>query len=151
MHKRTISQKLISRVIEYYYDGFDADGFESFIKTIDESNLSGKDAVRIMEIRIIMGEYDKAYALLKNHSAMNIVPKRLMKMCSKKISCVEEEKKRLVEIAYIAFHREPMTIIYLNILLHTIMEQRIRWLRYGKQQEKLKKIRLSLKNVFWHR
>lgn len=34
---------------------------------------------------------------------MNIVPKRLMKMCSKKISCVEEEKKRLVEIAYIAF------------------------------------------------
>ena len=96
-------KKLISRVIEYYYDGFDADGFESFIKTIDESNLSGKDAVRIMEIRIIMGEYDKAYALLKNHSAMNIVPKRLMKMCSKKISCVEEEKKRLVEIAYIAF------------------------------------------------
>lgn len=90
-------------MIEYYYDGFDADGFESFIKTIDESNLSGKDAVRIMEIRIIMGEYDKAYALLKNHSAMNIVPKRLMKMCSKKISCVEEEKKRLVEIAYIAF------------------------------------------------
>lgn len=72
---------------------------------------------------------------------MNIVPKRLMKMCSKKISCVEEEKKRLVEIAYIAFRREPMTIIYLNILLHTIMEQRIRWLRYGKQQEKLKKIR----------
>lgn len=96
-------KKLISRVIEYYYDGFDADGFESFIKTIDESNLSGKDAVKIMEIRIIMGEYDKAYALLKNHSAMNIVPKRLMKMCSKKISCVEEEKKRLVEIAYIAF------------------------------------------------
>lgn len=151
MHKRTISQKLISRVIEYYYDGFDADGFESFIKTIDESNLSGKDAVRIMEIRIIMGEYDKAYALLKNHSAMNIVPKRLMKMCSKKISCVEEEKRDLSRLHILLFHREPMTIIYLNILLHTIMEQRIRWLRYGKQQEKLKKIRLSLKNVFWHR
>lgn len=74
---------LISSIIEYYYDSYDSEGFEEFIKDVDLDKLEEKDITRVIEIYIIQGEYETAFELIKKSSGMGLIPKRLLKLCSK--------------------------------------------------------------------
>lgn len=76
---------LNSVVIDYYYDNYDLDGFAHFINNVDPAFISEKDVNKLIEIFIIEGDYEKAYELIRDNSYMQIIPKRLMKLCSKLI------------------------------------------------------------------
>lgn len=113
---RAYSKKLISVVIDYYYDSYDVENFENFLASIDSELLSDKDVVKTIEIRIIQGEYDKAFEMLKKHSAMHIIPKRLMKLCSKKIVTTDGENKRLLDLAFLVFKNDAYDELILQYL-----------------------------------
>lgn len=49
---------IISSVIEYFYDGYDEDGFNKFIADVDMDGLSEDDIVKVAEIYIVQG-HDK--------------------------------------------------------------------------------------------
>lgn len=80
---RYYRQRLVSAVIEYFYDSYDEDGFEGFIANVDMGSLDEKDISRVAEIYIIQGKYRLAYELLSERSAMQIIPKRLVKLVSR--------------------------------------------------------------------
>ncbi|MCM1308604.1 MAG: DUF5717 family protein [Butyrivibrio sp.] len=79
---RYYRRRLVSAVIEYFYDSYDEEGFESFISNVDTDSLDEKDISRVAEIYIIQGKYQKARELITANSAMQIMPKRLMKLAS---------------------------------------------------------------------
>lgn len=101
---RYYRQRLVSTVIEYYYDSYDGEGFENFITKVDISSLDEKDLSRVAEIYIIQGKYQLAYEIITEYSAMQIVPKRLMKLASKVMEMtVGEYRAELVRMCYISF------------------------------------------------
>ena len=110
-------KKLEAIVIEYYYDSYDNDSFDKFVNTLDMSALSDRELVKIIEIRIIQGEYDKAYAMLHKHSAMHVLPKRLMKLCSHMVVEQNEPSDELTRLCYFVFskgHYDEMILQYLT-------------------------------------
>ena len=109
-------RKLVSTVIAYYYDSFDAEKFDLFLSSIDASKLTDGDIVKTIEIKIIQGEYAKAYELLKKHSAMHIIPKRLMKLCSKIIVTTDDNKKRLLELSFLVFKNDAYDELIIQYL-----------------------------------
>ena len=109
-------RKLISTVIDYYYDSYDVENFELFLASVDSSKLSDRDIVKTVEIRIIQGEYEKAYEILKKHSAMHVIPKRLMKLCSKLIVTTDDNKKRLLELSFLVFKNDAYDELILQYL-----------------------------------
>ena len=74
--------KLTEAVIDYYYDSFDPDGFDSFIADVNLDTLSENAITKIIEINIIKGNYKQAFEMIRDRFALNIMPKRLLKMCS---------------------------------------------------------------------
>ena len=92
--------KLISVVIDYFYNGYDIDGFEKFIADVDIESLNEDDIVKVTEIYIVQGRYAQAFELVRKHSAMHIMPKRLMRLCSKLIEACAY--KYIDDLAYIS-------------------------------------------------
>ncbi len=82
---RYYKQKLTSVILDYYYDSYDIADYDSFISNVRIDELDEKDIAKIIEIEIIQGHYKEAYELIGTHSYMQIIPKRLMKMCSRLI------------------------------------------------------------------
>lgn len=95
---RFYRRKLVSAVIDYFYNGYDEEGFEKFIADVDIESLNEDDIVKVTEIYIIQGKYAKAFELVRKHSAMHIMPKRLMRLCSKLIEAYDY--RYLDELAY---------------------------------------------------
>ncbi len=137
---RFYRKKLVSAVIEYFYDGYDEAGFESFIADVDMDRLGGDDIVKVAEIYIIQGKYSKAFELVRRHSAMNIMPKRLMRLCSRLIEeCGYKYNDDLAYISSLCYTKgmyDDVIIAYLvrfyngtsdNMVLlwKTAMEQRV--------------------------
>ncbi len=108
--------KLISTVIQYYYDGYDAEGFDKFISEVNEDELSGGDLCRIIEIYIIQGRCAEAFELIKKHSAMSIIPKRLLKLCSRLDEDDSENSEELVFCNWLCFSRGKYDEVTLDFL-----------------------------------
>ena len=63
---------------------------------IDMEMIQGRDIVKLIEIFIVHGDYQKAFELIKKYSYTKVNPKRLMKLCSKLILSEEQEDTALL-------------------------------------------------------
>lgn len=97
---RLFRGRIISSVIEYFYDGYDEEGFNKFIAGVDIEGLSEDDIVKVAEIYIVQGHDREAFELVSKHSAMHIAPKRLLRMCSRLIEETAYEYED--DLAYIS-------------------------------------------------
>ncbi len=103
---RFYKRRLNTDIVDYYYDSYDAEGFESFISTAAIDSLDEKEITKIIEIYIIQGEYDKAYELIEQYSYTQVIPKRLMKLCSRLIiSGKYDESVLLLNICHFVFSK----------------------------------------------
>lgn len=110
-------ERLISTVIQYYYDGYDVDGFDRFISRVDTDRLSENDLCKVIEIYIIQGRNDEAFGLIRKYSAMQILPKRLLKMCSRLDDESDEADQELLFCNWLCFSRgkyDDVTLGYLS-------------------------------------
>lgn len=109
---------LNSVVIDYYYDSYDVDGFNDFIKNIELKNISKKDMTKLIEIYIVNGDNDKAFELAKTNSYMQVAPKRLMKMCSRLIlSGQYENSSELMDMCSFVFRKGRYDELVLSYLV----------------------------------
>lgn len=108
---------IISSVIEYFYDGYDEDGFNKFIADVDMDGLSEDDIVKVAEIYIVQGHDKDAFELVRKHSAMHIAPKRLMRMCSRLIEeanyVYEDDLAYISSLCYAAGSYDEVLTAYL--------------------------------------
>lgn len=98
-------KKLASIIVDYYYDSYDTESFDDFYKNLDTEKMSDREITKIIEIRIVQGQYDKAYEMLQKYSAMHIPPKRLLRLCSKKVVSADRQDDRLIQLCITAFKK----------------------------------------------
>ena len=128
--------RLISAIIDYYYDSYDAEAFSRFIETITPSALPETDFIRTVEIHITQGNYEHAFRMLVGHSATTISPKRLLKMCSRMVVSTNTENAQLVELCYLAFSQDrydEVTLQYLSDYYNGPTESMVKIWRHGRE------------------
>ncbi|MGN0375143.1 MAG: DUF5717 family protein [Butyrivibrio sp.] len=87
---------LNSVIIDYYYDSYDVDGFNAFMKNTGYDLIEEKEIPKLIEIYIVQGDYEKAFELIQDNSYMQVIPKRLMKLCSRLILSGQHENSELL-------------------------------------------------------
>ncbi len=112
-------RRLISAAVGYFYDSYDEEGFESFIASVDVDSLEERDIARVAEIYIVQGKYGTAMEIIQKHSAMQIMPKRLMKLASKLAEAADGEYGGgLAAICGISFAKGKYDKNVLECLIH---------------------------------
>lgn len=110
-------KKLTAAVIDYYYDSYDPDGFETFITGVNCDELDENSLTKIIEINIIKGNYRYAYDLYKKYFAIHVSSKRLAKMCSVLCEMEEfEDNELLTKLSHSCFvlgRYDENTLMYL--------------------------------------
>lgn len=94
---------LVSYVIDYYYDNYDADGFDEFVEKVRFDRMSDCDVTKLVEIYITEGRYKEAFRLIEKYCAGYIIPKRLAKLCQKTITEIPVTNEMLIKYTYDAF------------------------------------------------
>ena len=111
-------QTLNSVVLDYYFDSYDVDGFNAFIKNVELKNISRKDITKLIEIYIVNGDNEKAFELGQQYSYMQVSPKRLMKMCSRLIlSGQYEDNQSLMDMCSYVFKKGRYDELVLGYLV----------------------------------
>ncbi len=98
--------KFISKIIEFFHDGYDLEGFNDFAKNIIPEDLNDDDIVKLIEIYIVYGGYKKAFEFIREYSYAKVNPKRLMKLCSKLISSEQSDDALLMEMCNYVFRKK---------------------------------------------
>ena len=101
-----IQNDCAAALAEHYYNCYNAEFLETYLKAVDLKLLSAKDREKILEMMILRTMYDKVIESVKTFgctSEMNA--KGLAKLCLRGIFSPQEEKDRdiLLTIAFFAF------------------------------------------------
>ncbi len=101
------SYKLLieKEIVDYYALNYDGDIVDSYIESVDVSHLSKESRIKITELAIIRGMFDKAFSIMKEYGYSNIEPGRVMKCCSKLIEKGVEPSDELTDMAVFAYKK----------------------------------------------
>ncbi len=90
-------------MVDYYALNYDGDVVDTYLEGVDITNLSKSSQIKIIELAIVRGMYDKAFNMMKVFGYESIEPARVMKCCSKLIAneaLPDESLTRMVVFAY---------------------------------------------------
>jgi hypothetical protein len=95
-------------LIEYYYDNYNDELLEYYLKQIDLHSLKPADRSKYMEYMVMRSLYDKALDSLKIFGYEGVPVNRLLKMCSSWLhssrnTADEEKQEQLVALCYYVF------------------------------------------------
>jgi len=109
-------EELIERIISYFEEKRDEEVICNYIQKIDFSLLDEKRRGEIFEKMILLGMYDEVYDLIFEYGYENVNPKRLVRLCSRKISSGLDED-RLVELCGSVFSQRKYDEVMLEYLV----------------------------------
>ncbi len=69
-------------MIDYFKDNNDSENLDYYLRKTDVSSLEPKERIKVIELLLIQGLYDEAYALMKEHGYEYISVDRLMRLCT---------------------------------------------------------------------
>ncbi len=72
-------------IVDYYALNYDGDVVDSYLEQVDITYLSKDSKVKIIELAIIRGMFEKAFSMMREYGYSDIEPGRIMKCCSKLI------------------------------------------------------------------
>ena len=110
-------------IIDYYSNNYDGDSLDEYLLNTSADNLGTPARIKIMEMCVIRGLYDRAYELMGKYGFYNVEPRRVFK-CAARI--IEEKADNynepdnddiLVKMAAFAFEKgkyNENTLDYLN-------------------------------------
>lgn len=91
-------------IVDYYSLNYDGDNLDEYILNTSAEKLGSISRVKIIELSIVRGLYDRAYELILQFGFYKIEPRRILKCVAKLIEKREfEEDKLLVEMAVFSF------------------------------------------------
>ncbi len=80
--KKYYRNYIYRRMIDYFMDNNDSENLDYYLKKADVGSLEPKERTKVIELLLIQGLYDEAYALIKEHGYDNISVNRLMHLCT---------------------------------------------------------------------
>ncbi len=92
-------------IVDYYALNYDGDVVDTYLEEVDITYLSNSSKVKIIELAIVRGMYEKAYQMMKDFGYSNIEPGRVMKCCSKLIEKGVEQEEELTDMVVFAYKR----------------------------------------------
>lgn len=89
----------------YFYDNYEGDLLETYLLSVDLHHVEKKERNNLIEFTIIRDLYPKALEEIKKYGYQGILPKRLLKLCSKIILSgkIEGEEDILLNLCHYVF------------------------------------------------
>lgn len=107
-------EKIRGDILAYCYENYDAELLEESLFDIAPASLNAADRVRLVEIYISRGMYDRTYELVKEYGYEKVSPKLLVRLCMRLIRRKEYEKDAyLTALCHGAFlqHKYDETVL----------------------------------------
>lgn len=76
-------------IVEYYSSNYDLDAVDDYLENADAKNFGTKSRIKLIELMIMRGMYEKAYELMKAHGYSLIDAGRLLR-CATKITDITD-------------------------------------------------------------
>ena len=93
-------------IINYYSSNYDFDAVDEYLMVVDGMNLLTKSRVKLIELMIMRGMYDRAFEFMKKFGYSIIDPARVLRCGSKLIETREFEKDEiLVDMVMYAYRK----------------------------------------------
>lgn len=113
---KEFKEELLERIITYFENKKDEEVVSNYIQKIDFSLLDERKRGAYFEKMILLGMYDEVYDLIFEYGYENVNPKRLVRLCSRKISSKLDED-RLVELCSSVFFQRKYDEVMLEYLV----------------------------------
>lgn len=127
------------KIADYYSINYDGDSLDEYLENVDADNLGTAVRVKIMEMAVIRGLYDRAYELISKYGFYNMEPRRILKCAAKFIDTGElEEDALVVDMAAFAFERgkyNEQSLIYLGKYFNGTTKQLLKIWKAAKDFE----------------
>jgi len=96
----------IMMLVDYYYDNYDGELLEMYLRAVNLELLKTKDRERIMELMVLRDMYDEVIEAVQQFGCETMQTKRMAKLCVKGICSPNEERDReiLLSMGIHAFH-----------------------------------------------
>lgn len=93
-------------IIDYYSENYDGDSLDEYLLNISADSLGTPARIKIMEMSVIRGLYERAYELMEKYGFYNVEPRRVFK-CAAKLIEKDENKEDilLIRMADFAFKK----------------------------------------------
>lgn len=109
-------------IIDYYSNNYDGDSLDEYLLNISADNLGTPARIKIIEMSVIRGLYERAYELMKKYGFYNVEPRRVFKCAARIIEKAASsnelrEDGTLVSMAAFAFEKGKYnedTLNYMN-------------------------------------
>ena len=83
-------------IISYYSSNYDFDVVDEYLMVVDGMSLLTKSRIKLIELMIMRGLYDRAYEFMGKYGYSNVDPGRVLRCVSKLIQAKEFEKDDLL-------------------------------------------------------
>ena len=90
-------------IVDYYALNYDGDVVDTYLESVDITGLTNESKIKIIELAIVRGMFEKAYQMMCDFGYGNIEPGRVMKCCSKLIERGMESNTSLTDMAVYAY------------------------------------------------
>ncbi len=93
-------------IVDYYSSNYDLDAVDEYLENVDASNFGTKSRVKLIELMIVRGMYEKAYELMSEYGYSLIDSGRLLRCVSKLVGIMDFEDDELLRNAILHAYRK---------------------------------------------
>ncbi len=104
--REEVRNAAVMTLVDYYYDNYDGELLETYLRAVNLELLSTKDREKIMEMMVLRDMYDEVIEAVEMFGCETMQTKRISKLCVKGIYSPREERDRtiLLSMGIHAFH-----------------------------------------------
>lgn len=104
--REDVRNSAIMALVDYYYDNYDGELLEAYLRAVNLELLQMKDREKIMEMMVLRDMYDEVIDAVEKFGCETMQTKRISKLCVKGIYSPREERDRniLLSMGIHAFH-----------------------------------------------
>ncbi len=104
-------------IVDYYSNNYDGESLDEYLMKVDADRLGTAARVKIIEMTVVRGLYDRAYELMSKFGFYEVEPRRVVKCVAKLLEARQSEKDNLlIEMASFAFSKGKYNEELLNYL-----------------------------------
>lgn len=93
-------------IIDFYSSNYDLDAVDDYLDNVDASNFGTKSRVKLIELMIVRGMYEKAYQLMQEYGYSLIDSGRLLRCVSKLVGIMDFADDVLLKNAILHAYRK---------------------------------------------
>ena len=94
--KPAYKEYILPDVMLFYLNNYNGDALDHYLREIEVDKLARKSRVPVVELMIMRGLYEEAFAVIKKYGCFGIDEKKLLKLCSYELR--EDEENEDVKI-----------------------------------------------------